>query len=364
MTTSYLRTGKSFTPADTTALNIHTELPPGNYIIQVNERGVFYFEQVDGFEPPAGKIYGDTTKNAERILNTFFDRPNSTGVMLTGEKGSGKTLLAKLLSISCFDKGIPTIIINQPYVGDEFNKLIQNINQPCVILFDEFEKVYCDAEKQAAMLTLLDGVFPSKKLFLLTCNDSYRIDAHMHNRPGRIFYMLKFSGLDKEFIIDYCNDKLNDKTQINDICRIAMLIAEFNFDILKALVEDMNRYNEPAIDVMKMLNASPQAEHLGQYRVALSINGKVINPSDYYPTTFRGNPLAQQLVSINYYPNIEEESEDGETCRRRDREQEFGFTYADLKKVDAEQESLQFAKDGMVVTFTRIRVADFNYKAF
>ena len=30
---------------------------------------------------------------------------------------------------------------------------------------------------QTHVLTLLDGVFPSRKLFVLTCNDKYRIDA-------------------------------------------------------------------------------------------------------------------------------------------------------------------------------------------
>ena len=96
----------------------------------------FYFEQVDSFTI-SHKIYGNTLKNVDRIVNTFNQRPNSTGVMLNGEKGSGKTMMAKALSVKCAELGMPTIIINQAWVGDEFNTLIQSIEQPCVILFDE-----------------------------------------------------------------------------------------------------------------------------------------------------------------------------------------------------------------------------------
>ncbi|HRZ82907.1 MAG TPA: hypothetical protein P5069_10620, partial [Candidatus Hydrogenedentes bacterium] len=45
---------------------------------------------------------------------------------------------------------------------EAFNTFMQAIEQPLVVLFDEFEKVYDDQEQQA-LLTLLDGVYPSNK---------------------------------------------------------------------------------------------------------------------------------------------------------------------------------------------------------
>jgi hypothetical protein len=78
-------------------------------------------------------------------------------------------------------QGVPTIVINAPWCGDKFNTLIQSIQQPCIVMFDEFEKVY-SSEEQEAMLTLLDGIYSSKKLFLLTSNDKWRVDSHMRNR--------------------------------------------------------------------------------------------------------------------------------------------------------------------------------------
>ena len=53
---------------------------------------------------------------------------------------------------------------------------------------------------QDAMLTLLDGVYPAKMLFLLTTNDKYKVSNHMRNRPGRIYYVIDFEGLSSDFI--------------------------------------------------------------------------------------------------------------------------------------------------------------------
>ena len=47
---------------------------------------------------------------------------------------------------------VPTIVINAPWKGDKFNTFIQAIEQPCAILFDEFEKVY-DRDDQEKILT-------------------------------------------------------------------------------------------------------------------------------------------------------------------------------------------------------------------
>ena len=85
-----------------------------------------------------------------------------------------------------------------------------------MVLFDEFEKVY-DSDEQEEMLTLLDGVFPSKKLFVLTCNDKWRVNQHMRNRPGRIFYMLDFTGLDEDFVVEYCHDNLKNLANIDGV---------------------------------------------------------------------------------------------------------------------------------------------------
>lgn len=347
--TYFLKNGNTFRVSSAAAMDLHELLPVGNYIIKQDMFENLFLEAIDEFELPS-KLYGDTTKNAARIVNTFMDRDNSTGIMLNGEKGSGKTLLAKTLSVECAKLGAPTIVINAPWRGDKFNQLIQSIEQPCVVLFDEFEKVY-DKDDQEAVLTLLDGVFPSKKMFIITCNDKWRVDQHMRNRPGRIFYMLDFAGLDMEFIREYCGDNLKNKQHIEKICQITSLFASFNFDMLKALVEEMNRYNDGPQEALRMLNAKPEFEESSNYTLKLIVDGKLISDEQLSEKNWRGNPL-QRGLRVSYDTDPKDDDSDWE---------DVVFSPGDLHRVDADAGRFEFKnKDGQLV-LTRIREKIFNY---
>lgn len=300
----FMKQGNTYRVARKEALDLTEHLPGGNYTIGKDEMtGQFFLEHIDGFTIPS-KIYGDCLRHTDRIVKTFMDRGASTGVMLTGEKGSGKTLLSKNVCHQLELQDVPTIVINAPWCGDKFNTFIQSIEQPCAILFDEFEKVY-DRDQQEMILTLLDGVFPSKKLFLLTCNDKWRVDYHMRNRPGRIFYLIDFKGVDAPFIREYCQDNLEAKDQIERIVNVSTMFKEFNFDMLKALVEEMNRYGETPQQALAMLNAKPEFDGETKYEVKIVHEGKELEKQEY-----RGNPLSPEGVEIGFDPDPSNEDAD------------------------------------------------------
>ncbi len=356
--TYFLKSGTRFNVSTKEAMDLHEALPAGTYTVKFDKMaGCFYLEQIDGFEIK-GKIYGDTKRNADRILSTFNDRTASTGVMLTGEKGSGKTLLAKMLSLDAQAVGVPTIVINEPWCGEGFNAFMQMIEQPTVILFDEFEKVY-DRDDQEKMLTLLDGVYPSKKLFVLTCNDKWRVNEHMRNRPGRIYYMMDFKGLEQDFIIEYCQDNLKNKTHIQSICKIAMMFDQFNFDMLKAMVEEMNRYSETPQQVMKMLNTRPEFSGEAKYKVTLQPKGVDIPEENLEQTEWHGNPLTQR-IGLDYKVYEEPENKDSEwdweSCR---------FGQEDLKQIDSTHGKFIFINDlGDRVTLSKVKERSYHWDAF
>lgn len=285
---TYLKDNDFLWPTDENTYDVKKSLPVGTYTVGHHHVKGFYLKVIDDFKT-SGKIYGKADQRAQRIINTFQSRPSSTGVLLEGEKGSGKTMLAKLISEKAMRDGVSTIVINTPFTGDSFNSFIQGINEPCIIVFDEFEKVF-DEKEQEATLTLLDGVYPSKKMFMLTVNNKYRVNMHMCNRPGRIFYMIEFKGIDESFIREYCEDNLDNKQYIDHICRLVNLFDSFNFDMLKALVEEMNRYNESPSDALTMLNAKPLVDSRIKYRVSVVSSKKTVN--EFYPEVFIGNPLA------------------------------------------------------------------------
>ena len=353
--TYFLKQGNTYKVSKKEALDLREQLPAGNYVVKKNEMtGEMYLEQIDPFEF-AGKIYGDTMKRAERILYAFEDRPSTTGVMLTGEKGSGKTLLAKMLSIKGYEKGYPTIVINQPWCGEAFNAFIQSIEQPVVVVFDEFEKVY-DEQEQAMMLTLLDGVYPTKKLFVLTCNDKWRVNQHMRNRPGRIFYSLEYNGLEENFIREYCEDTLKAKEHIDRIVGIAGTFDQFNFDMLKALVEEMNRFGETPQEAMTMLNAKPEYSNNSRYSIKLMVNGEEIGETNFDEREWEGNPLNKNVhISYKSYEKDEdgEETWDWEGIR---------FEPSHLKKIDGNGNKYVFVdSNGNTLVLTKVKEKAFTY---
>lgn len=350
--TYFLKSGTSFKVSTKEALDIHEALPPNNFIVKADQFGNLYLEQIESFSRP-GKIYGSCLKNTDRIVNTFFDRTNSTGVMLTGEKGSGKTLLAKNVSIELAKQNVPTIVINSPFHGDTFNKLLQDIDQPCMVLFDEFEKVY-DRDQQEEILTLLDGVFGSKKLYVLTCNDKWRVDIHMRNRPGRIYYMIDFKGLDDTFIREYCLDNLKETKYIDKICSIAGLFGEFNFDMLKALVEEMNRYGETPTEALQILNAKPEFDNGAKYEVTIIHDGKVIEHNSR-TETFEGNPLQTNGVEIGFDPDPNDDDSSWKSMI---------FNHDSLVSVNSRDGKFVFEDQGTRVILTKVRERHFNFDAF
>jgi len=351
MTSAYLKRGNAFQLTSREALDLHEKLPAGNFIVKKDPHENFFLDSTESFTLPS-KLYGDTSVNTHRILHTFHDRSDSTGVLLTGEKGSGKTLLAKSICHTAAAQGIPTILINAPWAGESFNAVIQGIDQPAIVLFDEFEKVY-DPETQPAILTLLDGVFPSKKLFILTCNNKWRIDENMRNRPGRIFYMLDFEGLAPEFIREYCEANLTDQQHIDKVVQIAGSFAKFNFDMLKSLIEEMNRFREGPVDALKMLNIKAEFADRQFFTYILTIDGVPVPQEDIdSPTELAMNPLNQSEFSLSYRTKNGDEDE----------YLEADFSNRDLRKIENNSSRFTYVNDdNEVLVLDRKKIESYKY---
>ena len=239
-------------------------LPVGNWLLQVDAKGSFFLKKQRDFVLPE-RLYGNLDATVNRFLNTFNKKPGNLGILLTGLKGSGKSLLAKKL---CIDSKLPVILITEAYVGTTFQSFLSSITQPCIVLFDEFEKVYKErfdignkdnanhTGSQEQLLTLFDGVFMSKKMFVLTSNSTMINDA-FNNRPGRIHYKKDYDGLDEETIIEIIDDLLINKANKEELLNTCRMLMEINMDQLHTIIWEMNNYNETSKQVISLLNIQP-----------------------------------------------------------------------------------------------------------
>ncbi len=121
---------------------------------------------------------------------------------------------------------MPVVCITSPFNnGDKFTGLSRQMGDDVILFFDEFEKVYKDENEQKQFLSILDGTFSSKKLFLFTTNH-FEINEFLKSRPSRIRYVRQFDGLDKETIQEVIDDLLENKEyekELKDVLRYLAL---------------------------------------------------------------------------------------------------------------------------------------------
>lgn len=317
--TQFTREGDCHFPHSDQSLKVTKTLPAGYHTIGFHPQRGYYFRDTAAMELPP-KLYGSTVAHSERVRRTFKSRPGNTGALFVGEKGSGKSLLLRHICTELVKEGLPVILVNNAYCGEDFNQFLMSLKQPVVLAMDEFEKTY-DDEDQVKILTLMDGVFPSQFLFLLTVNKVDMVNEFMKNRPGRLFYNLTFEGLEADAIVGYAQDNLKAATDsaINSILMVAQIIGKFNFDMLKALVEEMNRYDEPAHEAVRWLNIRPASAERTYFKAkwhpdqtVLAVQSGQIGKSeeeiridDYTSVRLHNaqtNPLSQSetLITVEY----------------------------------------------------------------
>ena len=228
-------------------LKTYDKLPVGTYEVCFHPMQGFWLEKKDDIVLTE-KIYGVHEAKAEKILNSFALTDRNLGVILSGNKGIGKSLTAKLMVQKAVERGIPVILVNDCIKG--VASYIADIKQEVVVLFDEFDKTFKinkrdeNGGNQDEFLTLFDGLDCGKKLFIVTCNSLSDLSDYLVNRPGRFHYHLRFNYPSIDEIKEYLSDKLDPKyyNQIEDVVKFSN-VTDLNYDCLRAIAFELNLGN-------------------------------------------------------------------------------------------------------------------------
>ena len=193
----------------------------------------------------------------KRVLNSFNNHENSIGVMLAGTKGTGKTMLAKVIAK---ESNLPIIIVDSQFPTTRLIGFFKQFSTPVCVIFDEIEKNF----NTGRMLDFLDGVEKTtKKLVLMTCNELDKVSEYLQDRCSRIRYVRKYG--------------IND-----NLAFLPMLIENKeikNAEIVRKFVEE--RFKLPSIDNMNaFLN---EVKDLEDEDISLDNIVKYMNINTYPP---------------------------------------------------------------------------------
>ncbi len=277
-----------------TSENIETykKLPSGNYMMMYDEmKMVYYLEKANDFTFPE-KIYGNIKEDAKFYSKRHEDCDSNLGLLLVGEKGSGKSMLAKRI---CMERNLPVIMIPSFYEGNLFKSFILQINQPIVIFIDEYDKIYSDSNE---LLSLMDGLSNSNILWLLTSNEP-SISYYLKNRPSRIRYVVNYLPMTDDEVREVLDDFLKVKNQHEVFIQLNN-IYEFNFDLLLSLIREVNETGKDLKTVLRTFNVYRETENY-EY-VVLNANGEKLGGELAYDHPFSGS------VYVNYYLDDEYKS--------------------------------------------------------
>lgn len=235
------------------------KLKPAIYSIECSrEEGFFLLNIGETYTLPE-KTYGDHTQAAERVIKTHYSKKGNTGILLTGLKGTGKSLFVKTISNMMLTLGIPVIQINKPYSGEDIFNFIENLGD-CVLLFDEFGKNYScygssgSQPTQAGLLSLLDGLSNSKRLHLFTENKVESISEYLIDRPGRVHYHFKYNRLSSLVITELCKDMEVPDNVTAELIELSTTVKTLSFDVVKCLINEWKLYGGKLVDHLQVLN--------------------------------------------------------------------------------------------------------------
>lgn len=243
---AWYKDGETYSQTSPSAEIYKGELPVGIYKIERAMMGYRLVKLRDKFEFNY-KLYDIENEFIDHVLQWWNETNRNLGILLSGTKGTGKSVTAKIISNAV---NLPVILIDDN--DEDFVKFLTTFDFPCVFFFDEYEKLFKEGNQ---ILTLMDGAFSdfNRKLFILTTN-SFKINENLISRPSRIRYHKEFYNLSIDVISNYIDDNLKRPERKRDILKFLNELNECTIDIIKAIIQEINMFNSSIEKVQDYMN--------------------------------------------------------------------------------------------------------------
>lgn len=178
------------------------------YTLKWNSREDFsYLEEANELILPETiyKLDGDD-KFMQRVIKYHKSiTSKTTGVLLNGVRGTGKTVLAKRIAL---ESNLPIIVVDSSFPFYALGHFFKPLKDEVCVIIDEVEK---DPRlwDTRYLLELLDGVScTSKKLVIMTCNNKNELNENLFDRCSRVRYYREYKANSNDrFIKEIAKDK-------------------------------------------------------------------------------------------------------------------------------------------------------------
>lgn len=205
------------------------------------------------------KIYTtpENDKFMKKVLKSYTNNISGiTGVMLSGLKGSGKSVMMKQMAIK---SKLPIILIDKGFRPYALKKLFNLLGDTkCCFIFDEIDKIGEDYD-DTYLLSILDGAATTgNHLMVFTCNNENEINDCLIDRCSRIRYWKEFSEMSNNMIAMILKENLNDPKKVAETASfIQKNFKVISFDNVLSFINEINDYPNDSLDeLFKDMNLS------------------------------------------------------------------------------------------------------------
>jgi len=259
VTSTYIETGGHVRVYDD-AVRTHQMFPHGTYRVHFTTKEGFSLVRIDDLAVGAERVYGGREGKVDKIFRAYERADRSLGVMLSGDKGIGKSLFLRMVAERARAYDLPVVLVSEDHDG--IVDFLDSLDE-CLVVFDEFEKTFPlgrrglgdGANRQNQFLTLFDGLSTVKRIYCLTVNDIADVSTYLVNRPGRFHYHMRFEYPGPDEVRQYLRDQAPtaDPVEIENVALFSRR-ARLNYDHLRAIAFELDQAESLFAEIVEDLN--------------------------------------------------------------------------------------------------------------